>query len=129
MAASFRYFSSWPPGSVPVSVVSVGERWAVSYFEGRRGTELGLLLWGWVGKGPGAPLCASRCQGPGGRLGGQMLCSLGQTSALSEPQTKERKYITDSADHRPQSAVANIPEPRPGPRRSGKGEPSWAAWR
>ena len=65
--------------------------------------------------------------GPWGRAGGQELRSLGQKAALSEPQTKGRKFITDHAEHRPgpeSEGAIMVPEQRPGLRTSGKSEPS-----
>lgn len=54
-----------------------------------------------------------------------MLCSWGQSAALSEPQTKERKCVIEGAEHSagPGSAVAIIiPEQRPHQRSSGTRE-------
>ena len=71
---------------------------------------------------PGALLCAVGAR-PWGQAGGQELCSLGQTAALSEPQTKGRKCITDGAERKPgpeSGGEIMVPEQRPGPRSSGK---------
>ena len=103
--------------------------------EGSRGRGSGFSFW--VGAGEEAAQ-ASTCMtqelrsvqwvpGPWGRAGGQELCSLGQKAALSEPQTKGRKCITDHAEHRPgpeSEGAIMVPEQRPGLRTSGKSEPS-----
>ena len=73
------------------------------------------------------PLSVQWVPGPWGRAGGQELCSLGQKAALSEPQPKGRKCVTDHAEHRPgpeSEGAIMVPEQRPGPRSSGKREPS-----
>lgn len=69
--------------------------------------------------------------GPWGQAGGQELCSLGQTAALSELQTRGRQCITDRAEHRPgpeSGGAIMVPEQRPGPRSSGKRDQQGSEW-
>lgn len=123
--ASARYFlCSLPPGSVPVSVVSVGEGSAVM---GNRGEQsLALFLWGWLGEeaaqGRKEPRGARYQQvpGPWGLAGrtvlGKPLPSLGLR--------QREKPLTDCADHRLRSAVAVTPKQRLAGLAQGMGSPA-----
>lgn len=111
--ASARYLlCPFPPGSILVSVVLVGEGSAVM---GNRGEQsLALFLWGWLGEEAAQARKeprGARCQqvpGPGAWLGGQPWANHCPLWASD----KGRKPLTDCADHRLRSAVAIIPKQR-----------------